>query len=237
MALTHPWLPGVLLHLLMTMTILTMTTLTATAPQAMHLLRLPRPRAARLLDDDVLHALLAHRRPHKARAHRAAACLRGDPQQAAGDTTIASIVMASHSRRKGRAHDPIIPSSHHPIILPSHHPIIPSSHHPIIPSSHHPTIPSSHHPTIPSSHVQDTIEAVLIIPFSSAARNATSTLLLFKLLGIYQVPPHRVAASITYGCSPHRIGLQPPSHRVAACPSSSCSASRRPTSPRSSCSW
>eukprot|EP00964_Phaeocystis_antarctica_P131389 scaffold95286_cov60-Phaeocystis_antarctica.AAC.6 len=176
----------------------------------MHLLRLPRPRAARLLDDDVLHALLAHRRPHKAGAHRAAACLRGDPQQAAGDTTIASIVMASNSRRKGRAHDPIIPSSHHPIT--------PSSHHPI-------------------THVQDTIEAVLIIPFSSAARNATSTLLLFKLLGIYQVPPHRVAASITYGCSPHRIGLQPPSHRVAACPFSSYSASRRPTSPRSSCSW
>ena len=139
MALTHPWLPGVLLHLLMTMTILTMTTLTATAPQAMHLLRLPRPRAPRLLDDDVLHALLAHRRPHKARAHRAAACLRGDPQQAAGDTTIASIVMASHSRRKGRAHDPIIPSSHHPIIPSSYHPIIPctghhrsGAHHPLL---------------------------------------------------------------------------------------------------------
>ena len=152
MALTHPWLPGVLLHLLMTMTILTMTTLTATAPQAMHLLRLPRPRAARLLDDDVLHALLAHRRPHKAGTHRAAACLRGDPQQAAGDTTIASIVMASNSRRKGRAHDPIIPSSHHPIIPSSHHPTIPSSHHPIIPSSYHPIIPSSHHPIIPSYH-------------------------------------------------------------------------------------
>ena len=34
--------------------------------------------------------------------------------------------------------------------------------------------------------LQDTIEAVLIIPFSSAARNATSTLLLFKLLGLQQ---------------------------------------------------
>ena len=43
-----------------------------------------------------------------------------------------------------------------------------------------------HTPITPSSHAQDTIEAVLIIPFSSAARNATSTLLLFKLLGLSQ---------------------------------------------------
>ena len=49
-----------------------------------------------------------------------------------------------------------------------------------------PISPSSHRPITPSSHTQDTIEAVLIIPFSSAARNATSTLLLFKLLGLSQ---------------------------------------------------